>query len=595
MKSRTSFCNGAMLRRLAHKCAPLWGVYLLVWIIFLPVLLYSRSWIDVRDLRELILSAGAYASQPVGACYGLVCACALFAYQYTARSANFYAALPMTRQTAFCTRYLAGLLFAVIPQLITLALCLPLVLMFRESLILRDLGSWFAAMTLSYLFYYSFAVLLAMIVGNLIALPVLYGVLNFTAVVVEAVVESLLQYFVYGLYFTGDFIFDWASPLYYTVLQGDGPTVKGVWDIPGQRATDYVLEGWPMLLIMGAVGAVFAVIAFLLHRRRRAESAGDVIAIRHLKPVFLWCFTVGCGLVLGFGLSSLLISGSIGTEDFFPVLLCVLFGAFLGYFAGQAMLHRSLRVFRKQYFLNYGVAAVLMAAVLLCVRFDLFGYARYVPQQDQIRSASLSIRGNYSEDPAFISQVTELHSNILRQQKQTERGGADFSGTSCYIRYQLQSGKTVSRRYILPSGGAQALAQDSLIRQYTDAVNDPDYKLLRSLPRDYEARHIQYCEIYSSAQEETVYLTPDEAYHFLKTALEPDLLTSSMEDIRYLEEPAAEPIETRIHIQIEFSRDLFPGGDGDRYYFFTVPGDAGHTLKFASQHGLKPAYSLDAE
>ena len=72
-----------------------------------------------------------------------------------------------------------------------------------------------------------------------------------------------------------------------------------------------------------AVIALAAVIALLLHRFRRMESAGDVIAIRHLKPVFLYCFTVGCSLVLGYVLANLLLWG--GTA-----LFAVLSGTVMG-------------------------------------------------------------------------------------------------------------------------------------------------------------------------------------------------------------------------------------------------------------------------
>lgn len=45
-------------------------------------------------------------------------------------------------------------------------------------------------------------------------------------------------------------------------------------------------------------GIVFAALALLVFRRREMERSGDVIAVKPLRPVFLYCFTIGCAIVL---------------------------------------------------------------------------------------------------------------------------------------------------------------------------------------------------------------------------------------------------------------------------------------------------------
>ncbi len=603
MKSRTSCCNGAVLKRTIMKGLPLWGAYLLIWLVIMPLVFYSNDrWNTALELRDHILTMAAHASQLFGAGYGLASACLVFSFLYKSRSANFFGALPLARNQLFANQYLAGLLFAVVPNLIVVLLSLPICLIWGAWL-LKDLAIWFVVMTLVYLFYYSFAAMLAMVVGNLPALAGLYAVLNFTAVVVEAVVRELLDYFIYGLHFDGNFALSWASPLFYTVIEGNGCDVKNVWDEVLLKTTDYYFVGWKLVLIMGALGAAFAVIALLLHKYRRMEAAGDVIAVNHLKPVFLYCFTVGCSLVLGYALAQVLVSRmSIGTRDFIPVLLCMLAGAFIGYFAGQMMLHKTLRVFRKRHWLNWAITCVAISAVMLCARFDVLGIAHYVPEQEDVLSVTVSYREAASEDPELIAEVRDFHRQCIDRRVETERARDCEYYHRAYISYELKDGRMVCREYQIPVGKAYSKDPNSLSSLYEGILNDPGYKLLRCLPPHYTASQIQHCEIYNNATQ--VYLTPDEAYTFLKTCLEPDLRETFMENTILYEEPTIEYIEkgemvaeavpvTRcnLNIQLDFAPDVLEYGSRSQYYHIDVTMDAFRTLAFAEAHGIVPDVS----
>ena len=590
MKSRTSCCNAAVLKRTAFQGLPLWGAYLLLWLILLPVMLYSgERWYGLMEVRDYVLSMTAGSCQIFGAAYGLASACMVFHWLYKSRSANFFGALPLSRTTLFGTCYLAGLLFAVVPHLVAVVLSVPAAFVWGMAL-LKDLMIWFAVMTLTYLFYYSLSVLIAMIVGNLIALPVLYAIVNFTAVVVEAVVRSLLEYFVYGLSFRGSFLFDWASPLHYTLLQGDGPDVRRIYDEVAADATDIVFEGWPLILIMAAVGVVFAAIAYFLHKHRRMESAGDVIAVQHLKPVVLYCFTFGCSIVLGYCLANLLVSTSIGTEDFVGVLLCMLMGAFIGYFLGQMLLHKSMRVFRKRYWLNWAVTCLIITAAMLCARYDLFGYAHYVPDLDEVEAVSLGYGGDFYEDSAFMEDVAEFHQACIDRQYETERMDVHQDGYNrMYLSYKMKDGRLVEREYLLPISEELARDENSLIRMFEDAYNDPDYKLVRRLPDHFAAADIESCQIVQNASGKDVWLSRQEAYEFIKTCLEPDIRESSMETVCYCGYHDWEKSKyCNINVEISFREDMTNDESVNRYYYFSVTADAHRILEFADGKGISP-------
>lgn len=584
MKSRMSCCNGAILKRTLFRGLPLWGAYLLCWLIAMPVVLLSNGeYQEIVYLKNYVLEVAANTCNIINFAYGLAVACMVSNYLYKSRSANFFGALPLRRETLFLTQYLAGLCFALLPNLVIAVLTIPAGAYWGANMVL-ECAIWFAAQMLGFIFYYSFAMLVAMIVGNLIALPLVYGVLNFTAVVVEAIVRQLLDIFVKGAWFSSDFIFDWASPLYYVLSSGNGPRVRNNW--ANDVFVSSTFHNWELLLIYAAVGVACAVLAFFIHKKRRMESAGDVIAVRHLKPVFLYGFTMGCGLCIGYFLAAVILGGA-SIAGFVPVLLCMLVGAFIGYFVGQMMLHRSVRVFRSRYFANYGVVAAVILAVMLCVRFDLFGYSRYVPNAEDVVGIDIGYPTGTDErstDRELIEQAVAVH-KIMMQEEPTV---ADWGRRTAYLTYYMKDGRVVRRSYDLAVSDALSRDANSAIRQYEALINDPDYIVIRELGTDYTAAEIEHCNIYNHHGDE-VYLTRQEAYDFLKTCVEPDLRESKMGFSDYAGRQEVYPEYAEMSITVGFSE---PSDEDGRtmsdYRHLSVTTDAHRILAYAKEKGVEP-------
>lgn len=586
MKSRMSCCNGAILKRTLFRGLPLWGAYLLCWLIALPVVLLSNGeYQEIVYLNDYVLEVAAGSCHTVNFAYGLAVACMVSSYLYKSRSANFFGALPLRRETVFLTQYLGGLCFSVLPNLLIVVLTVLSGAYWGANLVMES-AVWFAAQFLGFMFYYSFAMLIAMIVGNLIALPLIYGVLNFTAVVVEAIIRELLDIFVKGAWFSSDFIFDWASPLYYILGSGHGPRVRNNW--VGDVFVSSTFYNWDLLLIYAAVGVGCALLAFFIHKKRRMESAGDVIAVRHLKPVFLYCFTMGCGLCIGYFLAAIILSG-VGKDGFTAVLICMLVGAFIGYFVGQMMLHRSVRVFRSRYFANYGVVAAVILAVMLCVRFDIFGYSRYVPEASEVEAVSIGYsyeRNDFSTDPGLIEKTIAVH-NAMRLADET---GGSWGYRSAYLSYRMKDGRLVRRCYDIPVSEALSLDENSTIRLYEDLYNDPEYIVIRELGAVYAADDIEMCNIYNNNGDE-VYLTSAQAYEFLKTCVEPDLRETTLGWNDYSGRSIAREY-VGLQLQVQFVEESPEDGREmvSDYCYMSVTADAHRILEYAKEKGVEPSY-----
>lgn len=130
MRSGTSFFNSTLYRKTMLRFWPLWVAYGLMWLFLLPfnllnnyfsmrgasvssVELTNRLVEYARDIPNT-LQFGVF----VACGYGVLCAMAVFGYLYNNRSACMMHALPLRRETLFGTQYLAGLSFALLPNLV---------------------------------------------------------------------------------------------------------------------------------------------------------------------------------------------------------------------------------------------------------------------------------------------------------------------------------------------------------------------------------------------------------------------------------------------------------------------------------------------
>ncbi len=589
MKSRMSCCNGALLRRVLTRTALLWGAYLLFWLILLPVELLSASeWISSLDMRTSVLDKAAGSCHVMAFLYAFAVAWFLHLYQFRSRSANFFGALPLRRETVFATNCLAGLLCSVVPNFLIMGLTMLAGFANGANLIVES-AIWFAAQTLTYLFYFGLSLLCAMLVGNLVAMPLLYLILNFVAAVVELTLKALLEGLLYGFRFTGDLVMGPFSPLYYSVFEGNGPDVARH-HVDGMLAEVW-FEGWGMLLILAAVGIALTVGAFFLYKHRRMEVAGDVVAIKVLRPVFVYVFAFGCTLVGGTVLAEM-IAERMESTYFVQIAVCLLIAAVVGYFLGEIILQRTLRVFRKRNFLRCGLCTAVVVVFLCCVRLDVLGIEGYVPNADEVAGVKLQNAMHTVEDPVRIRQVLDLHQEILDRQKETEdicRHGEAWV-PRMEITYVLQDGSEVNRSYRLPVFENEAPDPDSLIYKYEEIDNTAEMILSRELPRTpVTVENVYDCRVYynlpNGAYSTDLHLNAEETVRLWQEAILPDLkagnLGTSYHTKRY--EPEQVTTYSDVHIELEL-REM-----GEKYSdhnYFSIPSTAVHTMAALIELGV---------
>ena len=468
MRSGTS-CFNTVYRKNLTRFWPLWAIYGMVWLFIMPLNLLQRwmsglRWMEGPEmLRQSMVEWAMQMPQNLipglclAAAFGVFCAMAVFGYLYTTRSVCMMQALPMNRRQLFTAQYLGGLSLLILPNVVIAVLTAALELCLLPSAnwgtALSALGLWLAVQSGLCLFFYSFAVFCAMFTGNVLALPVFYGILKFLVMGVYMLVQGLMAEFFYGYsnrWWDSSPTVEWLTP--FVKLMDACVWSRPYWDDPG-----YQLRSPGAVAVYAAAGVVLAVLAVLVYQRRHAESAGDVVAIPVVRPVFR------CGVAFCTGLSM-----GIFTAVFFgwesnglPLTLLVVLWTAVGWFVAEMFLRRSFRVLRAW----KGCLVMMAVSALLCAgcMFDLFGVQSRVPAADRVESVTVSgSMLGYPSDGASredlkltgrtqVEKVTALHQAIVDWHNAGEDGANSGKNRAESLRveltYHLRGGGTLSRSY----------------------------------------------------------------------------------------------------------------------------------------------------
>ena len=537
MTSKISCFDRAVFRRALKKTAPVWILYTL-YELLLPLRLFSfcRGVSSCTDdflvqIEKTILGYARINASLLPFLLGGLLAWVLFFWLFRAGTAYFYAALPVRRETLFLTNYLTGLLLCAAPALLSSLLLWAVGAGFGAAVFVPAMQVFTATM-LGFLLFFSFAVLVCCVVGQMAAMPIVYVILNFTFFVLETIVRHLLFTFVYGMPYSQSSTMQsfalHATPVL-GLLQG-GFRVQTDWlERDGMYYMEYAprLEGWGYLGALAALGLVFALCAFLLLKHREMERSGDVIAVGWLRPVALYVFTIGCALVLGALMAELFSSNT--ADNFWYVLLFLFMGAFVGYFAGKMLLQKTVHVFRSGW-LGLGACCLALLLAFGAAEFDLFGYSRYLPERSAVQAAGLThyqSNGLYTtQDDAFIQDVLNLHTAAVSEKSTQEHRrhayqlGTDYT-EQFYITYRMTDGTLTERYYSIVYSEADLEDPDSLISRFSALYNSPGSVLIRTgfdTPRT--EKNVLSCYVSSFDTGESLELTGRDAWRVYMACLD---------------------------------------------------------------------------
>lgn len=459
MKSRTSSFNLTLLKKDLIRFAPAWAIY---GIVLLLVTVAARNDSQVY-YRVNNVEAFVVVMAWINLFYGALVAQLLFGDLYNSRLCNALHAMPVTRDGWFAIHTVAGVLFALVPNLALSLLAIPAL---NLGAAWTAIPLWFAASCMQYLFFFGAAVLCVMLSGNRLGQIALYGIFQFAGLIVYWLASRIYEPLLHGIQINGE-------PFYLFCPVAQISQLGEIFTVDYERIVDaagvfshyevYGLapgEGWGYMAICAAVGILALVGALVLYRKRKLECAGDFVAFKAMEPVVLILVTVcTAGLFHVFG-------------DFFGlniqyVLLSA--GLIVGFFGCSMLLERNTRVFRKKTLLACGALLIAFALSLGLTWLDPLGLTRYQPKLEDVESVTVS--DSYSiqrhseacfqvTDPADIETLLDVHAACIdRSATEMEGRNADAARVSIHLEYKLKNGKSIHRVYsVIPETEAgQAL------------------------------------------------------------------------------------------------------------------------------------------
>lgn len=475
MRSVTSFFNPTLYKKNLARFWPLWTAWTVLWAFIMPLsLLNSTRYYDMdyqesvyRLYRDCLNMNGDIAEMLIvlGAVYSVFTVMAVFGYLYNHRAAAAIHALPMRRETLFVTNYLSGLSFVLIPHIFIYAstalvqlTIFPAELSTVSMAVLWD-GFWMGLGAL--LFLYSFAVFCAQFTGNILALPAFYGILSFLVYVMYFLcVEFAGQIFYGGWPYLGTPRWvELLTPVYSLMeaSQWDYVSLAQLWNselqVPVFKELDLGFQAPGLIAGYAVAGIVLAVLALMVYRRRHIETAGDVVSVKIVRPIFRVGVAVCAGLCGGIVMAAFF--GWYG--DMAPTLLCVLIWTVIGYFVAEMLLNKSFRVFKKGW-KGCAVTVVVLCALVVGCFLDVFGVETWLPDPGKVEQATIHINSTYPYDDASsltldvtdgveMEKIVDIHEAILNDYKQY--GDNYFGDDFMYVRinYIMDSGTEYYKMY----------------------------------------------------------------------------------------------------------------------------------------------------
>ena len=247
------------------------------------------------------------------------------------------------------------------------------------------------------------------------------------------------------------------------------------------------LQGWtsPLLFLQYGwlksagcnllLGICVLALAYFCYTRRPNEAAGSAVVFQGVRTVVKIAISVLGGLLTGFVTAD--ISGNgIG-------LFCAVLAAFITAFVMQIIYSKNFQALAKRW-PEALISALLSVGILIFFMLDPTGYDTYVPEAKDVKSASISLENNghpwydesgkslngadaFNERYMFLTDteaVTALAQELSDRTAALKNGPSEKdqpAGSRITIRYRMQNGKMILRRYSLPKD-ADAVLMDRI-------------------------------------------------------------------------------------------------------------------------------------
>lgn len=439
MKSGMSCFNCTVFWKNITSTMPLHVIYAIALVLLYP-LGFCRTWAVVSSYDRYVVDASLIEITAIGGVFftgSLAFAAAFYCFRYLNKTVSCYMlhAMPVSRKSLYVSNLLSGLAMGVVP--------FAVLYLFVLSMPVSAAAGWgsFALYLLLYLFFYGLAVLSMIVTANGLAAAALYAFLNVGIVVLELLASFLIAPMLFGIRYDAPHTVILCPAIY---------ILKNI--SSGADAAEILLRLLSSYLwVIGVVGVAAMAGSYWLYRLRHAESAGEIVAHRAMRPVFRYLVTGTASLGLGLFFCFLLTEDADITKTPAVMLGCLLFAAFLGFFGAEMLLQKKLRVFTGRAAAGF---AAFCGLLLLCIGllwFDVFGICTKVPAADRVKQVEVEYDyGSLNfvlQEEQDIREITALHQGIVSDHELLGSDADGWGGNGFTLTYHLTDGTTLTRSY----------------------------------------------------------------------------------------------------------------------------------------------------
>ena len=196
------------------------------------------------------------------------------------------------------------------------------------------------------------------------------------------------------------------------------------------------------------LSVVFYILGYLLYKKRKIETSGDVAAFKIFRPILKYSIITSVAVVM-FGISNGMELGVI------PTVIIIAATTLVGYFAIEMLMNKTFKVF-KLYKGYLGFAGAMVVVTLFFAYTSVFGYETRIPESPKIIKAGVyNLYHNLDDlpivsDEKVILDVREIHEELTKNIPVIENK-SDENKRQMYLEvaYQLENGKLLKRRYLV--------------------------------------------------------------------------------------------------------------------------------------------------
>ena len=425
----------------------------------LPLLLKYNSFEDVATYAMDTMKGFNILNQLTVLVGCLMAACAVFGYLHRAEAAVLVHSRPVTRTQLFRSTYLTGLLFTIVPVVITAlfflllqgsqttggkpmlvtGLDIPSVTGAWEVTSGINIFGWMIDLIVLSLITYSTACFAGILAGTGLIQALLALFLLGAPVAIRGITSGYMEVFLKGYSNPNAatelgslFSMRYLSPYMFILT-------RGVYPMQSSAAP---------LIAYTVIAVLLAAASLWIYKRLQLENIGRSITVPYVAEILV--------ILLSFITTSLVLFIVYEISSSSAVVLSVILATAVCFPVYCMIADQTFRIFTKKNLKLLGIYAVIMVIALALSAWDVTGYEKRVPDAENVASIEINNanldngRWLSSDQPDLIAKTIDLHRAAIAADPADINVAAEDYETSTEnfgIVYHLANGKIMERQY----------------------------------------------------------------------------------------------------------------------------------------------------